>query len=126
MREVAALLAARYVSLATFRRDGREVQTPIWLAGHGSTGYAFSAGNAGKVKRIRANGRARVATCTANGRLTGEWHEARARLLAQPEEIAIAYAALRAKYGWAMWNTDVLARLSGRYARRTLVAVEFT
>lgn len=124
MSDPATLLAARYVSLATYRRDGREVCTPIWLAGIGTTGYAFSAGHAGKVKRIRANGRARLATCTANGRVTGPWRDARARILTRPEEIAAAYAALRAKYGWAMWLLDVLARLTGRYPRRALIAIE--
>ena len=33
---------ARYVSLSTQRRDGREVRTPVWIAGVGSTQYVFT------------------------------------------------------------------------------------
>ncbi|MFP6629399.1 MAG: pyridoxamine 5'-phosphate oxidase family protein, partial [Myxococcota bacterium] len=48
---------APYVSLATFRRDGREVRTPVWVARDGEHLYIFSEAKAGKVKRIRATKR---------------------------------------------------------------------
>ena len=121
---ISALTAARYVNLATFRRDGREVHTPIWQAGSNGRYYAFSAGNAGKVKRIRANTRARLAPCTANGKLSGEWTDARARILSDTNEIAAAYRALHAKYGWVMCLTDLFARVTGRYAKRALLEIE--
>ena len=34
----------RYVSLATYRRNGDEVLTPIWLAQEGEHYYLFSEG----------------------------------------------------------------------------------
>lgn len=64
---------AAYVSLATFRRNGKEVRTPVWIAGSGGRYYGFSAGNAGKVKRIRANPRIRLAACDAAGRVRSPW-----------------------------------------------------
>ena len=67
---------ANYLNLATYRRSGQEVRTPVWFAGTGAPYYLFSAGDAGKVKRIRANGRARVVTCDARGGITGEWFDA--------------------------------------------------
>ena len=39
-----------YVNLATYRKDGREVRTPVWLAGDNGEYYVFSESKAGKVK----------------------------------------------------------------------------
>lgn len=110
-----------YVSLATFRRDGREVRTPIWIAGRDGRYFAFSEGNAGKVKRIRNNGRARLAACNARGVVRGDWIEARGRILSEPVEIDEAYRVLRAKYRWQMRIGDFVSKLSGRYDRRALL-----
>lgn len=112
-----------YVNLATFRRDGREVRTPIWIAGRDGRYFAFSEGSAGKVKRIRNNGRARLAACNARGAVSGDWIDARGRVLSEPGEIDEAYRALRAKYGWQMRLGDVLSRLTGRYGRRALLEI---
>ena len=62
---------ARYVSLATFRRDGRAVETPVWFAPHQGRLYVFSEATAGKVKRLRNDPRARVAPCNVSGRRRG-------------------------------------------------------
>jgi PPOX class probable F420-dependent enzyme len=118
------LSAARYFNLATFRRSGAAVATPVWFARDGDAYYVFSEGRAGKVKRIRANGRARVAACDVRGRILGPWHEAHARLLNASDEIERAYRALRRRYGWQMWLLDTLAKMTGRYDRRALIAVE--
>jgi len=111
----------RYVSLATFRRDGREVRTPVWIAGERGVFYVFSAPAVGKVKRIRANGRARLAACTYRGELTGPWCDAQARLVEDATGKAEALRLLRAKYGLQMWIADALAKLSGRFAKRVYI-----
>ncbi len=121
--EFAELAQARYLSLATYRRDGREVRTPVWFAAHGPRLYCFSAGDAGKVKRIRANGRARVALCDLRGRLLGPWLDAQARIVADADRSAEAYRLLRRKYGWQMWLTDLFSRLTGRYRRRAVLEI---
>lgn len=115
---------SRYLSLATFRRNGDEVRTPVWFAGDGDRYYLFSAGEAGKVKRIRANGRARVASCDVRGNVRGPWMDAAARLIDDGAEIERAYRALRRKYGWQMLLTDLASRLTGRYDQRQLIALE--
>jgi len=116
----------RYVSLATFRRNGREVRTPVWLAEYGSRYYLFSEGKAGKVKRIRANGRARLAACTLRGRVTSGWLEGHGRLVNESDLVERAYVALRRKYGWSMKLGDFFSKLSGRYEKRAIVEVEVT
>lgn len=113
-----------YVSLASFRRDGREVRTPVWIAESRGRLYAFSAGDAGKVKRIRATRRVRLAGCDARGRVHGEWIEGTARIAAEAATCERAYAALRRKYGWQMWLLDLASRLTGRIQRRALVEIE--
>jgi PPOX class probable F420-dependent enzyme len=111
----------RYVSLATYRRDGREVRTPVWLAEHDSRLYLFSEGRAGKVKRIRANGRARLAACDFRGRLKSDWMEARGRIVEDPALIERAYVALRNKYGLSMRIGDLFSKLVGRYEKRAII-----
>jgi PPOX class probable F420-dependent enzyme len=117
------LADAEYFSLATFRKNGNAVPTPVWFAAAGDTFYVFSASNAGKVKRIRLTSRARIAVCDVRGKLLGEWIEARARLVSDAEEIRTAYASLHAKYRLKMLIGDFFAKLSGRFDRRQFIAV---
>jgi len=114
----------RYLSLATFRRDGRAVATPIWFAADTRVLYAFSAGEAGKIKRLRNSPRARIAACDARGRVRGEWRDARAYLVTDPAQRARADELLHAKYGWQMWLADTGSRLTGRYAKRAYLRIE--
>ena len=114
----------RYLALATFRKSGAEVATPVWFAAAGGTLYVCSAGDAGKVKRLRQSSRARVAPSDARGRVQGAWRDATARLVTEPAAIERAHAALRAKYGWQVWLADVLSRLTRRIGRRAWIAIE--
>lgn len=114
---------ARYVNLATFRKSGAEVRTPVWIAGHNGTLYVFSESKAGKVKRIRANGKARLATCDYSGNLKGDWVEASARIVTDEKEIREMYPAFSNKYGFQMWVANFFARLSGRYNKRAIIAI---
>jgi PPOX class probable F420-dependent enzyme len=118
------LQGARYVNFATFRRNGAAVETPVWFAEHDGRYYLFSAGNAGKVKRLRNSDRARVAACDFRGKVLGPWLPARARLIEDLATIARAARALRAKYGFQSWAGDWLARLSGRIKRRAWIEIE--
>ncbi len=117
------LADADYFSLATFRRNGNAVPTPVWFAAAGDTFYVFSSANAGKVKRIRLTSRARVAACDIRGKLLGEWADAKARLVSDADEIRTAYASLHRKYRVQMLIGDFFAKLTGRYGRRQFIAV---
>ena len=113
----------RYVSLATFRKSGTPVATPVWFAAVDGRLYVVSAGNAGKVKRIRNASRARVAPSDVRGRVTGPWQEATARVITDPLAIERAGAALRAKYGWQVRILNFVSRLTGRAQRRAWLEV---
>lgn len=116
--------AARYMSLETFRKSGAGVATPVWFATADGAYWVFSAGNAGKLKRLRNSARARIAECDARGKVAGPWAEARATLVDRREPVLTAYAALRAKYGWQMWLGDLYARLTGRINSRQIIRVQ--
>jgi len=118
------LANARYLSLATFRRSGAEVATPVWFAEHAGACYVFSSAEAGKVKRLRNSPRARIAPCDVRGKLLGDWVDARGLLVADAEESAAAYRALRAKYGLQMRVLDVFSRIGGKYHKRALIRIE--
>jgi PPOX class probable F420-dependent enzyme len=121
--EAVALDEHRYLSLATFRRNGAEVATPVWFAASGNRLYVFTAGESGKVKRLRHSSRARVAPCDARGRVSGPWRDATARLVDDRGAIVRARAALHAKYGWQLVLLDFGARLTGRIQRRAWIEV---
>jgi len=114
----------RYVSLATHRRNGQEIRTPVWLAEVDTRYYLFSEGKAGKVKRIRANGRARLAACDFRGRVKSDWLPANGRIVTDADLIKRVYAALRRKYGWQMRIGDFFSKLGGRYDKRTILEFE--
>jgi uncharacterized protein len=114
----------RYLSLATFRRNGAEVATPVWFAASANRLYVFTAGDSGKMKRLRHSPRARVAPCDARGRVGGAWRDATARIIDDERLIRQARAALHAKYGWQLILLDLGARLTGRLPRRAYIEIE--
>jgi PPOX class probable F420-dependent enzyme len=114
---------ARYLNLATFRKSGRLVETPVWFADVEGTFYVFSAGNAGKIKRLKNSSRARIAPCDMRGNLLGPWRDAAAVIVHDPVDTERAHSALRKKYGWQMRLADMLSGLSGRRSRRAYIAI---
>ena len=112
------------MNLATYRRNGRQVCTPVWIAAVDANYYLFSEGEAGKVKRIRANGRARLAACDLRGNVRSGWLRARGRVVGEVDLIDRVYTALRRKYGWQMKATDFFSKLTGRYGKRAVIELK--
>jgi PPOX class probable F420-dependent enzyme len=112
-----------YVNLATFRRNGRSVKTPVWVARLGDRLYVVTDGTSAKVKRIRATKRVRVAPCDVRGRVNGKWIEGTARIVGDRRLVERAHRALHRKYGWQMWLLDAGSRLFGRYGRRAYLEI---
>ncbi len=112
------------MSLATFRRSGAEVTTPVWFGAAEGKLYVFTASDSGKIKRLRHSSRARIAPSDGRGRVCGPWRDATARVVTEAALIARAHAALRAKYGWQLSLADLLSRLAGRIRRRAWIEIE--
>lgn len=93
-----ALARYKHCQLVTFRRTGKAVPTPVWFALDTGRLYVKTEDPSGKVKRIRRDGRVRVAPCTIGGRPIGPAIEGRARIV-PPGDVARAERALRRRYG---------------------------
>lgn len=115
---------AQYISLATFRKNGKEVPTPVWAALSDGALYVFSESKAGKVKRLKNSSKAKIAPCTAHGKITGEWQETQATITSDKAEIERAYGALKAKYGWKLSLLNLFSRIAGKYHKRAMIRVE--
>ncbi|MGB1424579.1 MAG: PPOX class F420-dependent oxidoreductase [Pseudomonadales bacterium] len=117
-----------YISLATLKRDSSWVWTPIWFARlPASARYvAFSAGNAGKVKRLRNFASVQVRPCTATGRPLGDALPGSAALVSDVDACDAAHQAICSKYGWQMHLLNFFSKLSGNYQRRQWIEFQLT
>jgi PPOX class probable F420-dependent enzyme len=115
----------RFVSLATFRKNGAEVKTPVWFAALGDKVYAYTLATTGKAKRLRNSSRARIAPCDLRGNVRGEWRDTHARIVGDADLAGRAYAALRAKYGWQVGLFTLGARLTGAIRKRVYIEIDF-
>jgi PPOX class probable F420-dependent enzyme len=71
----------KYMSLATFRKNGDAVYTPIWFGEKDDKLYVMTRSDSGKYKRIKNNPKVRIAPCTMRGKITGPEFAATARVL---------------------------------------------
>jgi len=113
-----ALEAAKYINLVTFRKDGREVSTPVWCIALDGKLYCYTNGLAGKVKRIRATRRVRVAPSDMRGKPLGGWSEGTGRIVSEPELQRRVYGALAAKYGLTYRALTLVAWLGRKLNER--------
>ena len=113
----------KYINLSTQKKDGSFVNTPVWFAQEGNKNdfYIFSAGEAGKVKRIKNFSSVKVAICDARGNLQGEWISAHAELIDEEESKIRAYRQLQKKYGLTIKVFDFFSKLFGKYKQRQVI-----
>lgn len=107
----------KYISLATFRKNGDRVETPVWFGEAGGKLFVKSRTDSGKFKRIRNNPAVKVAACNIRGRITGLEVSGRARILDRSEE-GPAKDAVNRKY----W----LARLPFWSSKNQYLEIELT
>ena len=105
-----------YVSVATFRKNGVAVHTPVWFAEDNGKLYFMTSTRLGKYKRIRNNPNVTVAPCTIRGKITGPEFQATARIL-RPDEFERVRRMINAKYWLArvplLWrNTDAYLEMT--------------
>jgi uncharacterized protein len=112
----AEIRGQRYLSLATFRKNGAPVYTPVWFAEDGDKLYFMTNSKLGKVKRIRNNPQVKIAPCTMRGKITGPEFPATVRVM-RPEESARVRQMIGDKYWLArvpfLWrNTDTYIEIT--------------
>ena len=112
----------KYLSLETFRKNGQGVRTPVWFAQEGDALFVWTEANSGKAKRIRRDGRVRIAPSTGAGEALGEWTEARAQTDDSPEALRHIQALMRKKYGVSFDLFGLLGKL--RKAQHTSIRIQ--
>ena len=89
---------ASYALVTTYRKDGRAVPTPVWVVRDGDALAIWTVTAAGKVKRVRRDGRVLIGPCDVVGRPKGEQVPGTAVLL-DSEGTERVRALLKRKYG---------------------------
>ncbi len=97
----APVFRGRYLSITSYKRDGRGVATPVWFVQREGRLLVQTDAASGKVKRIRRNPQVQVAICTASGRLRGEPVPAVAQIL-PVSEISLVERLIADKYRFDM------------------------
>lgn len=120
-----ALAGHKFILLTTFRKNGEAVATPVWFATDDGKLYVTTNGNAGKLKRIRGNGKARAAPCDPRGKALGEAIEVRVREVPRDRHRDV-HALLAGKYGFAYRAFTFIHIFIGwkRKAKRTYLEIE--
>ena len=113
----AEIRGQRYVSLATFRKNGTAVRTPVWFAESDGKLVFMTRNDMWKYKRIRNNPCVIVSPCNMRGTITGPDFAGTARIL-PPAEWSRAKQAINRKY----W----LARLPFWSKRNEYLEIEFS
>ncbi len=111
----ASLYSHQYALLKTFRKNDEAVATPVWFANENGKLYVITGSTAGKVKRIKNNGRATLTPCDQRGRIIGNGKEVEGKGRVLPEaEYAHANTVLLRKYKLMYRMFDVLGFLTRR------------
>jgi len=107
---------ARYIALRTYRRTGVPVVTAVWAARDAGALLVMTEGQSGKAKRIRNNPLVEVCASDMRGRPKGPWIAAQARVSSEPDDVARAARALKARYGIQYRLASLMNRRSVGFA----------
>jgi len=118
------LAQSNYILLSTRKKNGTRVATPVWFAEDRGYYYIFSAGNAGKIKRLKNFKDVTVAPCTVLGKPLGEALNGQAEILDSEKAIATAHSALIKQYGWTMRMLDIGSFLTGKINKRKFIRIK--
>ena len=122
--DAAAFNREAYISLATFKRNGDAVKTPVWFALLDGKFYVFTEAKSWKVKRLGRDDRIRAAACNVRGKVQGDWVDGRGRVIDDAQTVDSAYRALQKKYGWQMTLVNLSSRIFGRIDGRAILELE--
>jgi uncharacterized protein len=110
---IGALADERYISLTTFRRDGSEASTPVWVVSDdGERLLVWTGARTWKARRISREPRVLVAPASFRGRERGPRVAGTARVVEEPRIGEL----LRRKYGWQKRLLDRVNGPGGNWA----------
>lgn len=88
-----------YISLETYRQNGMGVKTPVWFVIMDHMLYVRTDADSWKVKRIRRNSHVKIAPCTYDGKVLGDWVEGEATIITDQNLTKQISQAQTKKYG---------------------------
>lgn len=103
----------QFLSIESLRKNGQAVKTPVWFVQDGETLLVWTQAGSGKAKRIRRDGKIRIAPCTGSGELLGEWVQAHAKTNESPEAIKYTTVLMKKKYGMFFTIFGFIGRMRG-------------
>jgi uncharacterized protein len=112
----------QYLNLETFRKNGNGVKTPVWFVEDGDTLFVRTEATSGKVKRLRNNRHVHIAPCKMDGGLVGDWIEASAHLVDDPEIDRHVDRLLGKKYGLMKTLFGLTSSIRGR--KNTIIEIK--
>jgi PPOX class probable F420-dependent enzyme len=96
--DLAARFPGRYLSVTSFRADGTGVATPVWFVTDGERLFALTDLQSAKIRRLRRNPFALVASCRADGKLRHEPVPAHVSVLTATRELERVRTLLLGRY----------------------------
>ena len=92
--------SVEYVNLVTYKKDGSSVTTPVWVAPYQNSLVVTTSLNAGKVKRIKNNGKATIYVTNQTGsKKLSESLDLSASLISESKDKSEAVEKIKKKYG---------------------------
>tara|TARA_Y100000768_G_scaffold64067_1_gene44106 strand:+ start:392 stop:769 length:378 start_codon:yes stop_codon:yes gene_type:complete len=89
-----------YINLITYKKDKTPITTPVWVADFSNSLVVTTSLNAGKVKRVKNNGKATIYTTNQNGtKQLSESLDLEASLIEDEDMKKQATDVIRKKYG---------------------------
>ena len=124
--------AQQYVELTTFRRNGKGVPTPVWIAPDGEDLLVVTVDDTGKTKRLAHTDRVELRPCSVRGEVAPDAPRYAGRASVHRDAAAVARVkrAVGANYGW--WYRALtlvepaMNRLPGRRPRASIVVTDVT
>ena len=88
----------KYVSLKTFYKSSEGVATPVWFIVLGNKLYVNTREDTYKMKRILSNENVQIAQCSIRGKENSRYFDAKAKILADSEDLSRIIKKFRQKY----------------------------
>jgi uncharacterized protein len=107
-----ALSKHQYISLETYRKNGKAVTTPVWFTIDDQKILIVTGNKTGKIKRLKNNPKVRVAPSGIRGQPKGEWLTGNA-VLADSAQLEHALNLRIKKYGFKARLSRLFSRTKG-------------
>ena len=104
----------KYISLETYRKNGKSVKSPVWFVIENDLLYIITRSQTGKVKRLKNNLQVKFALCTMKGKITGEWISGTVKILDE-KQTKEAVRMRDKKYGFLAKIAKFLSKSKGEF-----------